>query len=435
MLDDKSRYDEIDVSTYAQIESAILCNLDSDKLDNFPYTDTHFSTHGEAFQWLKAYVDKYKKFPTLYEIGETYPSIDTSTVGFTWDYLVDIFRKQVLYRRVESIMAAQIKKMRMDPQKGLVDLLSLLSDVEMDFDADVTIYDDGTLKRLEEYEEDRKRYLENGGIIGPPTPFKTLQALGSGWKPGELIGIFARSGIGKSWLCTELAAVSVLSGTRTLFISPELSVKQLSTRLDTILGHKLGYNFLHSDLANLRPITDKDDYVEFLENNNAKQHSICHSISGENGITIQSIERLIRRYNPEFVIIDGIYLIGSSSASAGQPQWERSHELANSFKNLAMTHNVAICVSTQANRESQDEFEPPHANTVAFGDGLLRAADYLFSLSKTLDSDGDYDERLRKIRCLKIRDGALLAGDIIFRWDVNRGHIEEIENYEFKSDY
>ena len=125
----------------------------------------------------------------------------------------------------------------MDPQKGLVDLLSLLSDVEMDFDADVTIYDDGTLKRLEEYEEDRKRYLENGGIIGTPTPFKTLQALGSGWKPGELNGIFARSGIGKSWLCTELAAVSVLSGTRTLFISPELTVKQLSTRLDSILGH------------------------------------------------------------------------------------------------------------------------------------------------------------------------------------------------------
>ena len=78
---------------------------------------------------------------------------------------------------------------------------------------------------------------------------------------------------------------------------------------------------------------------------------------------------------------------------------------------------------------------PPAANTVAFGDGLLKAADYLFSMSKTLDSNGDYDERLRKIKCLKVRDGAILPGNIIFKWDVNRGDIEELENYEFKSDY
>ena len=41
MLEDKSRYEEIDVSTYPQIESAILCNLDSEKLDAFPYMPQH----------------------------------------------------------------------------------------------------------------------------------------------------------------------------------------------------------------------------------------------------------------------------------------------------------------------------------------------------------------------------------------------------------
>ena len=435
MIEDRSRYESVDSYTYAEIESAIICNLDEERLNRFPYSYKHFSVHGEAFDWIKAYVQNYKMFPTIVEIERSYPTIDTATVGLTWDYTFDIFKKQVLYRAIEQAVVLQFKSMRNNPQKGLVDLLSKLSDIEMDMDDDITIYDDGTITRLDEYEQDRQRYLEQGGIIGIQTPFKTLQNLGSGWKPGELIGIFARSGIGKSWLCAELVAIAALSGTRTLFISPELTVKQLSIRLDTILGHKLGYTFLHSDLANLKPLNDKDEYIEFLEKNNAKHQAICHSVQGENGITIQSIERLIRRYNPEFVIIDGIYLIGSSTSSAGQPQWERSHELANSFKNLAMTHNVAICVSTQANRESQDEFTPPHANTVAFGDGLLRAADYLFSLSKTLDSDGDYDERLRKIRCLKIRDGALIQGDMIFRWDVNKGDIEELEDYEFKSDY
>ena len=435
MLEDRSRYEQVDSSTYAEIESAIICNATEERLNAFPYTAQHFSVHGEAFNWLKNFVDTYKKFPTLIEIEVSYPTVDTNMIGMTWEHTLDIFKKQVLYRHIEGAVSNKIKVIRNDPQKGLIDLISQLSDIELDFDTEITVYDDGSIRRLEEYEEDRQRYLEKGGIVGTPTPFKGLQALGSGWKPGELIGVFARAGIGKSWFCTELVATAALAGTRTLFISPELTVKQLSVRLDTVMGHKLGYSFSHSDLANLRPLEDKDEYVRFLQENDAKNQAICHSLAGEDGITIQAIKRLVRRYKPQLVIIDGIYLIRSQTARATQTSWEKSYDLANDFKNLAMQENIAICVSTQANRENVDEFEPPHATQVAFGDGLLRAADYLFSMSKTLDTDGDYDERLRKIRCLKVRDGALIAGDMIFKWDVNRGQIEELENYEFKSDY
>tara|TARA_R100001082_G_scaffold58323_1_gene32321 strand:- start:278 stop:1585 length:1308 start_codon:yes stop_codon:yes gene_type:complete len=435
MLEDTSRYNRVDASTYASIESAIICNLDEERLKRFPYAFSHFSVHGEAFEWLRKFLETYKKVPTISEIELTYPTIDITTVGLTWDYVVEIFKKQVIWRSAENCIKSAVSQLQTDPQKGIIDLISKLTDVTFDFDTDITIYDDGSVRRLEEYEEDRRKYLENGGIVGIPTPFKALQNLGSGWKPGELIGIFARSGIGKSWLCTELAAIAALSGTRTLFISPEMTVKQLSLRLDTIIGHKLGYAFLHSDLANLKPIENKEEYVKFLQENNARTQAICHSTMGENGLTIQSIKNLIRRYNPQFVIIDGIYLIGSDTATASQHTWERSNDLTTAFKNIAVQQNVAVCVSTQANRENPDEFMPPAANTVAFGDGLLKAADYLFSMSKTLDSNGDYDERLRKVKCLKVRDGALLPGNIIFRWDVNRGDIEELENYEFTSDY
>ena len=133
--------------------------------------------------------------------------------------------------------------------------------------------------------------------------------------------------------------------------------------------------------------------------------------------------------------MDGIYLIRSQNARSTQHTWERSYDLANDFKSLATQENISICVSTQANRESHDEFEPPHANMVAFGDGLLQAADYLFSMAKTYDSNGDYDEKLRKVRCLKIRDGALIKGDMTFKWDVNKGIIEELDGYAVQSNY
>lgn len=434
-MQEYSRLDEMNSQMYPKVESAILCNLDIEKLNEFPYTASHFSAHGDALNWVKDFVNKYKKMPTVGELTDAFPNVDADMKGYSWDFVQDIFKKQVIYRKVDEVINSFGTSLRRDPQKGVVDLQSELADIELEFDDDISVYDDGTLDRLQEYKADREKLLANKGIMGISTPFNALKTIGSGWKPGELIGIFARSGVGKTWFCTEIAATAVLEGTKTLFITPELTTKQYSARLDTVLGYKMGYKFLHSDLANLQPLEDEEAYKTFLQNNNSKSHSICHAIKGEDGITIQSIKRLIRRYKPEFVIVDGIYLIRSQNSRANQHTWEKSYDLANDFKTLATQENISICVSTQANRESFDEFEPPRANTVAFGDGLLSAADYLFSMAKTYDTNGDYDEKLRKIRCLKIRDGAMIQGDMTFAWDVNKGIIEEKIGYAIETSY
>ena len=39
------------------------------------------------------------------------------------------------------------------------------------------------------------------------------------------------------------------------------------------------------------------------------------------------------------------------------------------------------------------------------------------------------------MRCLKIRDGALIQGDMTFTWDVNNGIIEELKGYVSESEY
>ena len=123
MLEDRSRYEQVDSSTYAEIESAIICNATEERLNAFPYTAQHFSVHGEAFNWLKNFVDTYKKFPTLIEIEVSYPTIDTKMAGITWEHTLDIFKKQVLYRYIEGAVSNKIKVIRAYPQKALIDLI------------------------------------------------------------------------------------------------------------------------------------------------------------------------------------------------------------------------------------------------------------------------------------------------------------------------
>ena len=94
-----------------------------------------------------------------------------------------------------------------------------------------------------------------------------------------------------------------------------------------------------------------------------------------------------------------------------------------------------MCVSTQANRDASDMYEPPSASSVAFGDALIRAADVALSMCRTVDQDGDPDERVRRIQIQKIRDSELSIGDMYLKWEVNKGEIEELENYELNTDY
>jgi hypothetical protein len=133
---------------------------------------------------------------------------------------------------------------------------------------------------------------------------------------------------------------------------------------------------------------------------------------------MESVAGLIRKHSPDFVVLDGIYLIASNSP--GKAMWEQSHSLFYEMKNLARSQNVALFVSTQANREAADMYTPPTPSQVAFGDALIRAADIAVSMCRVSGA-----ERLRLAAFQKYRDGELPLSELTFEWDVNYGNITE----------
>ena len=105
------------------------------------------------------------------------------------------------------------------------------------------------------------------------------------------------------------------------------------------------------------------------------------------------------------------------------------------MKNLCNSSGVAMCVSTQANREAANMFEPPKASQVAFGDALIRAADVALSMCRVQDQDGDMNERVRRVQVQKIRDSEMYIEDMYMTWDVDKGNIHELSDYVSSSEY
>ena len=85
-----------------------------------------------------------------------------------------------------------------------------------------------------------------------------------------------------------------------------------------------------------------------------------------------------------------------------------------------MSHNIAMFVSTQANRDAADIYSPPRAEQVAFGDALLRASDVALSMCMTED-----DDFKRIIQYQKYRDGELNIDTSMLTWNIDAGYIKE----------
>ena len=410
------------------IESGIIFSLDNKRaLGKFKYHGADFQKHGDAFKFVTAYFDKYGEFPSAEILCENYPTLDPSAQTLNLDYALDVFQKQILYRQIIGAFQANKELIGVEPKQALSKIMTSLSDIEIVYDEDVTEYNNKPENRLDSWKTRKELRQQNGGMIGIPTSFPTINDTGVGWMPGELISLYARPTVGKTWVCIHAAATAAIQGKRTLLISTEMPTEAISMRADVVLARMMGYDLSHKAIRNGDDLNE-EEYRTFLQALEENQLLVCDHIEGATGITIDHIASLIRKYNPEFVVLDGIYLV-STGISNRKAMWEQSHAVFYGMKNLCLSTNTPIFVSTQATREAgANMFLPPRPDQVAFGDALIRASDVAMAMAMV---DGEPNKRV--IQYQKYRDGQLDMDATMLRWNVNQGDIAEIpyEEQEF----
>ena len=410
--------------SFEYIESAVIFGLENKtNLRSFKHSEKDFAKHNDAYKFVLRFFDDYGEFPSPEVLQENFPTLDKTAQSVKFDYAVEVFKNQVLQRRIVQTIQSQKEMVKENPKKALSNIMVGLTDIEVVYDEDVQSYDTGKLDRLDEWRERTKKRQMGDGLMGVPTSFKSVNSTGVGWMPGELIAMFARPTIGKTWMCVHAAATAINSGFRTLFVSTEMTSSAISMRLDVVLGHMMGYKLSHTALRHGDSINE-EEYIKFLTDSNRQSLLVCDHIAGQVGISADAIAGLVRKHNPEFVVIDGVYLI--SSGDPKKAAWEQSHALFYGLKNLATSTNTPILVSTQATRDASNMFTPPRADQVAFGDALIRASDVAMAMCAIEDEDNK-----RLVQFQKYRDGELAKDLTVLQWNVDNGDIIELLEYEF----
>ena len=405
------------------IESGIIFGLhDTKALKQFRYVDRDFTTHGDAYNFVLKYFDDYGESPSVAVLSENFPTLDTTAQTLQFDYALDSFKNQVLYRKVVGVFQTNKETLQFNPKKAYIDIVSQLDDIGVSNDEDVISYASDALSRLQDWKAKRDKRLSSDKMLGIPTSFSTVNATGVGWLPGELISVFARPSIGKTWFCVHAAAIAASKGFKTLLISPEMPISAINLRADVVFANMMGYEFSHRALRSGDAI-EEEEYKKFLLELAGRPLLVCDHISGQASINVNSITSLIRKHTPDFVVLDGAYLVNSGTGR--KASWEESHSLFYGLKNICTAYEIGMMVSTQANRDASDIYKPPQAETVAFGDALLRASDVVLSMCLIED-----EPTRRLLQFQKYRDAEAFADTALLQWNPDIGEI-----YELNADY
>jgi len=136
------------MENYDYIESGLILGLTEKKnFHRFKYTSQDFAQHGDAYKFVTKYLDNYGELPSTNTICENYPTLDDAAKNLTFDYALDTFKDQVLFRQVVGSFQKNKAMLLEKPKDAYAQILTSLQDIGLVYDEDVTNYDSGHIER------------------------------------------------------------------------------------------------------------------------------------------------------------------------------------------------------------------------------------------------------------------------------------------------
>jgi archaellum biogenesis ATPase FlaH len=375
-----------------------------------------FLMRPEIYEFIAKHVAKYDKIPpkaTLESNFLDFKLADDVEDGEK-DYLIEELRKSEVKRKARSVLDKGADILEEDADGGIDFILDKLARVRKNQSYCIGYIDKEAPSRLERIKE-RKKKVEEGGMIGIRTGLSFFDENLLGWIKGNLISLIGLTGKGKSWFAHYLACFSYLEGSRVLIISPEMTKEEVEDRVDVIMGSLMQYKFSHKGL--LVGNVDEKKYKEYLDRFSKRKEFIVADADGDKPFTINSINHLVTLYEPDVVIVDGFLLI-----DIGSRDYSTMLNAAMDLKSIAQSKKLVMLVVSQGvvntyelkGKESSKESEM----TTYGGKALEQAANVHLKLWDDPDKP-----KVRKVAVSKVRTGEGFNKPQEISFDVDIGKI------------
>ena len=388
----------------------------------------HFYTYRPEWEWILRSWNKHGAVPSVDLFRQKFPDFKYKKIvgeDPSVTPAVEAVRNNHLENQMTSIAEEFVEQLGTDLDDPSVLLQSIQDQLQVltgeatgeeIVDIIATIDEDvETFARIQRAEVDGHSMIQ--------TPWLAINDRWGGLRNGELIGVIARMGEGKSWDGLNMCAVPLIDGKRAFFAALEMPRFDVAMRLHTLLSWHMAHRE-NPKFVKLPQVVNKARIEEMLSGRSVWRNS--HLMIGSNEIdvdeyrkwtmrvqemmpggfvmpkfsshsepfTYASFERAVIKAEPDVAVLD--YLTLLSDSPGRRSDWEMWRDITRRLKQLAMRLDIPIVVMAQANRNAALA-KTPELQDIAFSDALGQNADRILSIKTKADR--------MAITCIKNRLG------------------------------
>lgn len=215
---------------------------------------------------------------------------------------------------------------------------------------DYTVEFGSSFSKYKELLESRAEKAKEGSLLGIPTLLPTLDSFTTGWQPGQLITVGARTGIGKSIFAINCATASSSAGRSTLMFSLEMSDEEIMDRVYSSVSGIPMNKLKHASELTATERVQLEDAGKLISGWKLK-------VDTTPNVTVDVIRskslEYARQNGLDLIIVDYLQLV--EPTEKGDSRQVEVQKLSRSMKLLAKQLNIPIIVLVQLNRESKDD--------------------------------------------------------------------------------
>lgn len=297
-----------------------------------------------AFKYIQRYVGKYSSLPNVqtcrkegFPLPEVFESFEYYLDNSKRRYVRLLLNNTLSPENVQALMAKE-------PNDAIDSLEILKADVE-------SVYRSKELTDIFEGSDDVDNFMKqamSGQVMGISTGSELLDGLIHGFKGSDFMTLFARPGVGKTFLLLAFARAALEQGKVGLFINNEMSDLEVQQRFWASVMQ------LNTDLMYKGDIlTDHFQKMREKKEEFKKLGSNLHVVNPEKRLSVTRLKSFILEVKPDIVFIDSAYLlVPDAGAPKSQNSLDRLNSVVEDIRNLAKHLNIPIVAVAQANRSS-----------------------------------------------------------------------------------
>lgn len=403
----------------AQVLNRVLETKNFNFISENDITSEYFPEYKSEFNFIRNHFEKYHVVPDKTTFINEFPDFELFEVREPEEFLLDRIREEHLYSKSLPLLQKAAEIYSTSANEAVEYIITQFQHMRPNYGTTGVDFVQSALDRYNDL-QDRKNNRENWYFS---SGFKELDKLTNGLQRGEeLVILFARSGIGKSWIGSKLALSVWNQGANVGIISPEMTALNLSYRLDSLNGHFS--NFYLSSGVGEEGHKTAQAYKEYLEELSKRKNKLLITTPKDFGrqVTVSKIRSWIKSQNLDCVFIDGLTYLSDERYRKGDNLTTSLTNLSEDLMSLSVEMKIPVIAVVQANRDAADKDNrdsAPELHHIRNSDGIAHNATKVYSLRNK--------EGVLEIKIVKQRNG-VVGNSLLYNWNIDKGIFEYLPN-------